>query len=65
MSLRELLNAAYSAIQDGRSPTAAEEFHRELYAEPGTKARPVSRGTKSLMAMMGMPPTPPPRPREA
>lgn len=59
MSLRQLLNTAYSVIASSLPPEKAQEFHDELYAPPGEKARPRSRGTKKLMAMMGMAPPPP------
>lgn len=68
MNLRELINVSYAVILSTfNEQEEAETFRRELYAEPGTKAKPVSKGTEKLMAMMGAfkSPPPPPRPQEA
>lgn len=63
LDLRQVCNAAYSAITQWMSSDDHKQFDRELLApmrRDGT-AVPVSRGTGALMAVMGVrPPARPP-----
>lgn len=51
--MRALCNIAYVAQVEHLDGDDIRDFDRKLVAEPGDDVAPVSRGTESLLAIMG------------